>query len=288
MRYGSIETVNGSSPPSAPTHVPVPRYAVNCSIMLTEHDVPDRLDAVRAAGFDAVEFWWPFTSAAPADAEVETFIRAVDSSGLRLVALNLFAGDMPAGDRGIVSWPGRTDELHASVRVAAYVGEALGCRSFNALYGNRQPGVTPQAHDELAVRNLAHVATELAHSGATVLVEPVSGNPAYPLRTADDVVTVLDRVADETGVTNAGLLLDVYHLATNGDDVAAAIHRHGTRIAHVQLADAPGRGAPGTGELPLRTWVADLVAGGYDGWIALEYTSSAADPFSWKEQGVLT
>ncbi|WP_116947548.1 hydroxypyruvate isomerase family protein [Jiangella endophytica] len=261
--------------------MPEPRFAVNCSILLTRLPLRERLDAVRAAGFEAAEFWWPFPTATPGDAEIEAFVDAIRASGLRLAGLNLFAGDMPGGDRGVVSWPGREDELLASVRVAAYVGAELGCRNFNALYGNRLPGRDPAEQDAVADHNLAAAAAGLAGIGGTVLIEPVSGIDAYPLRTAAQVVAVADRV----GATNVGLLLDVYHLSINGDDVAAAIERFRDRVAHVQLADAPGRGAPGTGTLPLRAWVDDLLAGGYDGWMALEHVSDDADPFAWRAEG---
>src|SRR5690606_3351787 len=88
---------------------------------------------------------------------------------------------------------GRAEELSASAELAAQIGAELGCRLFNALYGNRHPESTAAAQDQLAVRNLAAVATELARIDGTVLVEPVSGAAAYPLRTADDVIAVLDR-----------------------------------------------------------------------------------------------
>jgi hydroxypyruvate isomerase len=262
-----------------------PRYAVNCSILLKDLPVPERLAAVRQAGIDAVEFWWPFASVVPDDAEVDAFVGQIRDSGLRLIGLNLFAGDMPAGDRGIVSWPGRDAELAANLDVVVAIGDALGCRAFNALYGNRQPGASPDGQDELAARNIAAAADALAGIGGVVLLEPVSGVPAYPLKAADDVVRVIDRVAAESGATNVGLLMDVYHLAVNGDDVPTAIARHRSRIAHVQIADAPGRGSPGTGELPLPEWTDDLIGGGYEGWFALEYLSDAADPFAWMTEG---
>lgn len=265
--------------------MPEPRFAVNCSILLTGLPLRERLDTVRAAGFEAVEFWWPFPTATPGDAEVEAFVDAVRASGLRLIGLNLFAGDLPAGERGVVSWPGREDEFLSSVRVATYVADELGCRRFNALYGNRLPGRDPAEQDAIAVGNLAAAATGLGVVDATVLLEPVSGIDAYPLRTAAQVVAVADRVAEATGRTNLGLLLDVYHLAVNGDDVSDAIELYRDRIAHVQLADAPGRGAPGTGSLPLQEWIDDLVAGGYDGWMALEHVSADADPFAWRNEG---
>jgi hydroxypyruvate isomerase len=256
-------------------------YTVNCSILLTHLPLPERLQAARDAGFGAVELWWPFPTATPPAADVDDLVRSLEESGVRLTGLNFAAGDMPAGDRGLVSWPARSDELRANLDVVTAIGERTGCRAFNALYGNRQDGVDPSVQDDLAVENLALAAQAVGRIGGTVLLEPVSGAAAYPLRTSSDVVAVLDRVAQARGAQNLGLLLDVYHLAVNGADVPSEIAQYGDRVAHVQIADAPGRGAPGSGTLPLQGWLADLVAGGYSGTVGLEYKTDDADPFGW-------
>jgi hydroxypyruvate isomerase len=73
------------------------RYLVNCSIIFTELPVLQRPAAARAAGFDAVEFWWPFAEAAPPDHDVDAFAGAIRNAGVQLVGLNFFAGDMPGG-----------------------------------------------------------------------------------------------------------------------------------------------------------------------------------------------
>ena len=161
---------------------------------------------------------WPFPEAVPADAEVEAFARAVADAGVRLVGLNFFAGDLAGGDRGLVSWPARSAEFRDNVAVTLGIGERLGCRAFNALYGNRVEDADPAAQDELATENLALAGRAAARIGGTVLIEPVSGAPRYPLRTAADAVAVIDRVAAATGVANLGLLCDLYHLASNADD----------------------------------------------------------------------
>ena len=256
------------------------RYEVNCSILFTELPLLARPAAAKAAGFDAVEFWWPFSVAVPTDAEVDAFVRAIDDAGVALVGLNFFAGDMPGGDRGLVSWPARSTEFRDNIPVVASIGERLGCKAFNALYGNRVDDATAAEQDDLAVENLRLAAQGVAGIGGTVLVEPVSGSPRYPLLTAADVAAVIGRVTADGGPTNIGLLADLYHLAVNGDDVDAAIAVHtGTPngVAHVQIADAPGRGAPGTGDLPLDRQLADLEAAGYHGWVGLEYKAAPAD-----------
>jgi hydroxypyruvate isomerase len=238
-------------------------HALNCSITLPSVPVVERAAAAAAAGFTAVEFWWPFETASPSDSDVDRFARSIEDAGVDLVGLNFAAGDMPAGDRGLVSWPGRESEFRDSVAVAVGLGERFGIPIFNALYGNRIDGARDQ--DAVADENLAFAAKEAERIGATVVIEPLSGAERYPIRTTADALAVLDRVP------GLGLLFDVYHLAVNGDDLDAAIAAHADRIAHVQLADAPGRHEPGTGDIDFPHVLAALHAAGYTGRIALEY-----------------
>ncbi|GHD12457.1 hydroxypyruvate isomerase family protein [Zhihengliuella salsuginis] len=255
-------------------------YTVNCSILLTELPLLERPAAAKAAGFDKVEFWWPFAEAVPADADVDRFVAALDDAGVALTGLNFLAGDMPAGDRGLVSWTGREAEFRDNVDVVAGIGQATGCRHFNALYGNRLESSTPAAQDELAVENLVAAAKGVERIDGTVLLEPVSGTPAYPLKTAADALGVIDRVA-AAGAGNVKLLADFYHLAVNGDDVAAVIEAHAANFGHIQIADNPGRGAPGTGGLPLGEWVTRSRELGYTGPVGLEYKAARDDAFAW-------
>jgi len=242
----------------------------NISMLFTELPLAARPAAARAAGFAAVEAWWPFDSAVPGDIEVDGFERAVRDAGVQLVALNGFAGNMRDGDRGIASWPGRQQEFLDNLDIVAGLGARLGCRRFNLLYGNRFEGATSAAQDELAVENLAAATRAARPAGAVVLLEPLSGIPQYPLRTAADVIGVLDRLPAE-GTDAALLLADLYHLRVNGEDIPAVLDRVHSRIGHVQVADVPGRHEPGTGTADLDGWVGQLRRLGYQGWIGLEY-----------------
>ncbi|OBK42508.1 hydroxypyruvate isomerase family protein [Mycobacterium kubicae] len=256
-------------------------YTVNCSILFTDLPPLSRPAAAKEAGFEAVEFWWPFTSPVPPDADVDAFIRAVRDAGVQLSGLNFAAGDMAAGDRGLASNPAANNAFRDNVHIAVGIGEALGTRAFNALYGNRLPGVTTTMQDDVAVENLAFAAQAAQRIGATVLVEPVSGVPQYPIKTFADAVAVIDRVRDAAGRANLRVLADLYHLYVNGDDVAGALRSHTHRVGHVQIADAPGRGEPGTGDIPLGDYLATLLDHGCSGYIGLEYKPSRANTFDW-------
>lgn len=252
------------------------RYAVNLSILFTEVPFLERPQAAADAGFDAVECWWPWNdTATPSQEQIDAFVAAIEGAGVRLIGLNFFAGNMPGGDRGLFAWPEREAEIRANIPVVAEIGKRLGCKAFNALYGNRVEGGNDAAADALATELLAEAGKAVAADGGTILIEPVSGTPAYPLKTASDAIAVIDRVKEQTGVDNLGFLCDLYHLAANGDDVEQAVRAYGNRAAHVQIADDPGRGEPGTGNLPLGRYLDELAERGYDGYVALEYKTTS-------------
>ena len=259
------------------------RYLANCSMLFTELPLLERPEAAKAAGFDAIEFWWPWPDQpVPSDSAVDAFVAAVADSGVQLVGLNFFAGDLAGPDCGVLSIPGRSQEFLDNLDVTVGIGERLGVSAFNALYGNRVEDSTPAAQDALGRENLAHAAQAASRVGATVLVEPVSGPKPYPLRTAADAVAVVDAVRD-AGNANVGFLLDLFHLANNGDDPAAAITAHAGQVAHVQVADWPGRGEPGSGTLDLDALLQSVADTGYGGWVGLEYkpTTTTSESLAW-------
>ncbi|MEV0927924.1 TIM barrel protein [Streptomyces spongiicola] len=264
------------------------RFDVNLSILFTELPLLERPAAAAAAGFTAVELWWPWTDTpTPGRSELDALRKALQDSGTRLVGLNFYAGRLPGPDRGALSLPGEESErFRANVDVAADFAASVGCKALNALYGNRAEGVDPAAQDELALENLAAAARAADRVGAILLVEALNKpeSPLYPLVSAAAAIEVVDRVNAATGLGNAKFLLDVYHLSTNGEDVAAAIDAYAAKTGHVQIADSPGRGAPGTGSLPLEELLDRLGKAGYDGWVGLEYKAGdrpSARSFDW-------
>jgi hydroxypyruvate isomerase len=262
-------------------------YAANCSLLFTEVELLQRPAAAHAAGFDAIEFWWPWPhQPVPTDAETDAFIAAVRDAGVQLTGLNFFAGDLAGADCGVLSIPARSSEFRDNIAVTMDIGGALDVGAFNALYGNRVNDVSPEQQDDLATENLTLAAKAAAAIGGTVLLEPVSGPKPYPLRTARDVIAVLDRVH----APNIGFLCDLFHLANNGDNIDAALAAYADRIAHVQIADHPGRGEPGTGTLDLDRYLSTIEASGYSGHVGLEYipTTTTIDSLRWLRQQKVT
>ncbi|MFE2161686.1 TIM barrel protein [Streptomyces lydicus] len=264
------------------------RFNVNLSILFTELPLLERPAAARAAGFTAVELWWPWVDApVPERAELEALRDALNDAGTRLVGLNFYAGRLPGPDRGALSVPGEESErFRANVPVAIEFARSLGCTTFNALYGNRVEGVSPEEQDRLALENLTFAARAVAEVGGTLLIEALNApeSPACPIVSAPKAIEVVDAVNAATGLGNAKFLMDLYHLSMNGEDLEEVIDRCTGKTAHVQIADNPGRGAPGTGELDFDALLDRLKKAGYDGWIGLEYKpgdAPSASSFAW-------
>ncbi|MEU7337456.1 TIM barrel protein [Streptomyces sp. NPDC007074] len=264
------------------------RFNVNLSILFTELPLLERPAAAAAAGFTAVELWWPWIdSPTPPPAELDALKRAIEDAGVRLTGLNFYAGRLPGPDRGALSIPGEESErFRANIDVAADFARSLGCGALNALYGNRVAGVDPAEQDALALENLVLAARAADRIGAVLLIETLNRpeSPDYPLVSAAAGVAVVDRVNEATGLGNARFLMDLYHLSMNGEDLPRAISAYAGRTGHVQIADNPGRGAPGTGTLPLDDLLGQLREAGYQGWVGLEYKPGdrpSAEAFDW-------
>ncbi|MEU5362096.1 TIM barrel protein [Streptomyces sp. NPDC005925] len=264
------------------------RFTVNLSILFTELPLPERPAAAAAAGFSAVELWWPWPgSPTPPRSELDALRKAIEDAPVRLTGLNFYAGRLPGPDRGALSVPGEESErFRANIDVAAGFAQSLGCAALNALYGNRVEGVDPAEQDALALENLMLAARAADRIGATLLIEALNRteSPHYPLVSAPSAVGVADSVNEATGLGNARFLMDLYHLSVNGEDLPQVIERYAARTGHVQIADDPGRGAPGTGALPLADLLGRLRDAGYDGPVGLEYKPGdrpSAESFDW-------
>ncbi|WP_405662670.1 TIM barrel protein [Streptomyces sp. RK9] len=262
------------------------RFNVNLSILFTELPLLERPAAAAKAGFGAVELWWPWVDApTPERSELDALKKAIEDAGVRLVGLNFYAGQLPGPDRGALSIPGEESEkFRANLAVAADFAQSLGCTALNALYGNRVDGVDPAVQDELALENLVSAAREADRVGAILLIEALNApeSPKCPLVSAPKAIEIVDKVNAATGLGNAKFLMDLYHLSMNGEDLPSVIEQYADRTGHVQIADNPGRGAPGTGSLPLEGLLDQLKKAGYEGWVGLEYKAAdAAASFEW-------
>jgi len=264
------------------------RFDVNCSILFTELPLLERPAAAKRAGFDAVEFWWPFADPVPGDREIDAFTGALADAGVQLALLNFVGGDMAAGDRGLLALPEGSAQFRANIDVCAGIAARTGCTILNALYGNRADGLSEPEQDELAAENLALAARAAAAAGATVVVEALNSydSPRAALISSRRALEVISLVRTQAGVTNVAFLADLYHLGKMGEDLPGTLAREAASIAHIQIADVPDRGAPGTGVLDFEPAFRQLAAQGYAGRIGCEYKptdpADSSTSFGWR------
>jgi hydroxypyruvate isomerase len=241
----------------------MPRFAANLTMLFNEVPFLDRFERAAQGGFQAVEFLFPY--AWPA----EEIRQRLDANGLQLVLHNLPAGDWDAGERGIACHPDRVEEFRAGVGRAITYAKALGVGQLNCLAGKAPAGVPDAVLRSTFVANLRYAAGELAAAGLKLLVEPINtfDIPGFYLNRTEQAIALLD----EVGAANAFVQYDLYHAQRMEGELTATLRKHLARIAHIQLADNPGRNEPGTGEMNYAFLFAELDRIGYSGWIGCEY-----------------
>ena len=241
----------------------MPKFAANLTMLFNEVDFLARFDAAAKAGFRGVEYLFPYPF--PKEALAEQLAR----NGLTQVLHNLPAGDWAKGERGIACIPGREREFREGVSQALTYAKALGCRQLNCLVGVKPKDAEPGAAREALVGNLRFAARELESAGIRLLVEPINTYdiPGFYLSRTDETL----KLFDEVGERNLWLQYDIYHMQRSEGELAATIERLLPRIAHIQIADNPGRNEPGTGEINYDFLFRRIDEIGYDGWIGGEY-----------------
>jgi hydroxypyruvate isomerase len=241
----------------------MPRFAANLTMLFNEVPFLDRFERAARAGFQSVEFLFPYAyPAAEIKARLESF-------RLKLVLHNLPAGDWDAGERGIACLPDRVDEFREGVGRAIEYGKALGVPQLNCLAGKVPLGATDDMLRKTFVANLRYAAAELKKAKLKLLIEPINtfDIPGFYLSRSTQALSVID----EVGSDNLYLQYDIYHAQRMEGELAATITKHLARIAHIQVADNPGRNEPGSGEINYGFLFAHLDRIGYQGSVGCEY-----------------
>ncbi len=241
----------------------MPRFAANLTLLFNEVAFLDRFAAAAQAGFEAVEFLFPYAYAA------QDIRQRLDANKLRLVLHNLPAGNWDAGERGIACHPDRVDEFRSGVAQGIAYAQALGVNQLNCLAGIAPAGVPDDLLRDTLVANLQYAAKALKDAGLRLLLEPINtfDIPGFYICRTDQALSILDAV----GADNLFVQYDIYHAQRMEGELAATIAQHLPRIGHMQLADNPGRHEPGTGEINFTFLFEHLDRLGYSGWIGCEY-----------------
>ena len=250
------------------------KFAANISWMYAELPFGERFEAAAGDGFSAVEILSPYGLPA---AEIAARLRA---NGLSLVLLNAPAGGTDsasiesawnAGARGTTCVPGQEAVFRKGFELALEYAQALDCPRIHSMAGIVPPGTSREAAERTLAGNLRHAAAAAKSAGIDVLIEPINtrDTPGFFLNRQDHAHRILDAV----GADNLKVQMDLYHCQVVEGDVAMKLRQYlpGGRVGHLQIAGAPGRNEPDTGELNYPYLFSVLEELGYAGWIGGEY-----------------
>jgi len=245
----------------------VPRFSANISMLYPELPFMERFGAAAADGFEAVEYVGAY------DQDPAALKSLLDQHGLKQALFNLPAGNWAAGERGIGCHPDRVQEFRTSIDKAIEYAQATGCAQVNCLAGIAPQGFDRSALEIVLIDNLSYAASRLGEAGIKLLLEPINTRdiPGFLINSTDDY----ERIAAAVNHSNLYLQYDFYHMQVVQGDLLPTFKRLQSRIAHVQIADNPGRNEPGTGEINYPNIFKALDDAGYTGWIGAEYKPKA-------------
>lgn len=248
------------------------RYSINVSTVFTEYPFLDRFQKAKEAGFKFVECQFPY------DYSIDDILEKLEEHNLTLVLINLPPGSWEKGDRGLAVDPTRIEEFKVSVENGISYASALGVRMVHCM-----AGIVSGQQDvrDTYIQNVRYAGEKLAEYGITMLIEPINpfDMPGYFLQNLQEAVQILD----EIGLSNVKLQYDIYHMQRIHGNLISNLQLYFNKIGHIQIADVPGRGEPGTGEIHYENIFKAIHKQGYTGLIGLEYTPSgiSSDSFGW-------
>ncbi|MDM0115847.1 hydroxypyruvate isomerase [Variovorax sp. J22R133] len=255
----------------------MPKFAANLTMLFTELPFMERFEAAAKAGFKAVEYLFPYPF------PKEELAAALKANGLTQVLHNLPAGNWDGGERGIACHPDRVTEFREGVARAIEYATALGCPQVNCLAGKLPVGAAMQESHQTLVSNLRHAAEALKGANIRLLIEPINtfDIPGFFLTRTDQALALIQEVDS----SNLFVQYDIYHAQRMEGELAATLQKNLSRIGHIQLADNPGRGEPGTGEINYPWLFRHIDAIGYTGWIGCEYKprGTTVEGLGWRE-----
>ncbi|WP_282603925.1 2-oxo-tetronate isomerase [Paracoccus sp. PARArs4] len=239
------------------------RLAANLSMLFADAPFLDRFDRAGAAGFEAVEFLFPYDHSI---AEVKS---RLDRNGLSLTLINAFAGDWAGGERGFAARPGKEAQFEASVDQAIEYATGLGCPRIHVMSGITAGEPDASACEAAWIRNMRLAADRAGTAGLKVSIEPLNSRdvPGYFLAHQDPTLELIARLDRR----NVLLQFDVYHTQIMDGDIIRRIERLKGAYGHVQIAGVPDRHEPDTGELNYAAIFEAFDRTGFDGFLGCEY-----------------
>ena len=251
------------------------KFSANLSMLFTEVGLVDRFQAAKQCGFDAVEIQFPYSLNPEAIAE------KLAECDLKLVLLNVDADDLLQSGEGVACVPEKQQKFKTALEQAADYASILKPLAINVLPGrchdvNRLPEYLATLKD-----NLLLAANTFAPLEVKTVFEAINtyDMPEFIIHNSAQMLEIMA----ELNHPNLYLQYDIYHMTRMGEDCAGFISQHAEIIGHIQFADVPGRGQPGTGKINFEELFKVIRQSGYSGWCGAEYRPSEASyaSFGW-------
>jgi hydroxypyruvate isomerase len=241
----------------------MPKFAANLSMMFTELPFLERFRAASQAGFQAVEFQFPYEyNAADIAAQLK-------ENHLQNVLFNMPPGDWAAGERGMSSIPGREAEFRDNVTKALSYATQLRTPHLHAMAGIFPASADRAQHRKTYIDNLRYACAEATKHDITIVIEPINTRdmPGFFLNTQAEA----HAVCQEVGAPNIKIQMDLYHLQIVEGDMTMKLRHYLPWVGHIQIAGVPDRHEPDLGEVNYAYIFQLLDEIGYDGWVGCEY-----------------
>ena len=254
------------------------KLTANLSLMYTELPFLQRFAAARNDGFPAVEIQFPY------DTPIAAIQQALADNQLRCVLINVPAGDLMAGGEGLSAVPGKTAEYAAALVECLAYARALKVSCVNVLPGRCDDENKRVFYLDTFKKNLVKTADSLAPFGITTTFEAINTRdmPGFLISDAQQMMDIVDELQHPA----IRAQFDIYHMALMGCKVCDFIDRYAEKIGHIQFADIPQRGEPGSGTLDFARIFRCIETSAYQGWVGAEYkpTRDTRLTLQWKRE----
>jgi len=249
------------------------RYDVNIGLIYAHLPIAERVAAVRRAGFRAIESFWPEAN------EIDALVHAIKAEEMAVALINVHEGDYRNGDRGFAAHPERQGWWRNAMQDALDLAEQVKATNLNVLTGYFDPALSQQEMIDCLVENLQWAATRAGDCGISLLLEPLNAHthPDYICTSTQSAIDLIDAV----GSPHVGMQFDCYQIAGGEGDVVSRLTDVISTVRHIQIADVPNRGEPGTGSLDYGVILEAIAGLPYSGYVGLEYVPTHDDPFDW-------
>jgi hydroxypyruvate isomerase len=254
------------------------RFTANLSLLFTEIDLIKRFQAASVQGFSAVEVQFPYTVPAE-DIQAELI-----ANRLQLILFNIDAGDLLQGGEGLACVPEKRNYFRAAVAQTVAYAEILKPSIINVLPGRCHNKNRHQEYMCTFTENLAYALQAFSPLGIKTVFEAVNtfDMPDFLVYSGKQMLEILQQLNHPM----LSMQYDIYHMSMMGENSAEFIEQYAGQIGHIQFADSPGRGQPGSGSIDFEGLFNIIEKSEYSGWLGAEYmpAGNTQDSFSWLQR----